>query len=57
MNWFGLLSELTAVPGPMQARGGRDWSEARWRDRCEAIQRTPTGNLYARKSAAPAAPF
>jgi tetrahedral aminopeptidase len=49
MSWFSLLDELTSIPGPTgQEQDVMDWCERRWSSRCEWVQRSPTGNLYAK---------
>jgi tetrahedral aminopeptidase len=49
MSWFSLLEELTSIPGPSgQEHEVMDWCERRWSPFAESIERSPTGNLYAR---------
>jgi tetrahedral aminopeptidase len=49
MTWFNLLEELTSIPGPTgQEQDVMDWCEKRWGPQCESIERSPTGNLYAK---------
>ncbi len=49
MSWFNLLEELTTIPGPTgQEQSVMDWCEKRWKPNAESIERSPTGNLYAR---------
>jgi hypothetical protein len=48
MAWFELLNEVTSIPGPTgQEQAVMDWCEKRWAGRCESIERSPIGNLYA----------
>jgi tetrahedral aminopeptidase len=48
LDWFALLDELTAIPGPTgQEDAVMDWCHARWSDRAAELRRSPTGNLYA----------
>lgn len=48
MNWFDLLSEVTAIPGPTgQEQDVMEWCERNWREHCQEIRRSATGNLYA----------
>jgi tetrahedral aminopeptidase len=49
MTWFELLEEVTSIPGPTgQEQEVMDWCEKRWTSRAQSIERSPTGNLYAR---------
>ncbi len=49
MSWFELLDELCSIPGPTgQEAEIMDWCEKRWSSAVESIERSPTGNLYAR---------
>ncbi|MEX2425849.1 MAG: M20/M25/M40 family metallo-hydrolase [Thermomicrobiaceae bacterium] len=49
MSWYELLDELTSIPGPTgQEQDVMDWCQKRWSSRCEWIERSPTGNLYAK---------
>ncbi len=49
MSWFNLLEEVTTIPGPTgQEQDVMDWCQQRWEQHSESIERSPTGNLYAR---------
>jgi tetrahedral aminopeptidase len=49
MTWFELLDEITSIPGPTgQEQEVMDWCEQRWAAKAQSIERSPTGNLYAR---------
>jgi tetrahedral aminopeptidase len=48
MNWFDLLGELTGIPGPTgQECAVMEWCATRWRDHCQELRYSATGNLYA----------
>jgi tetrahedral aminopeptidase len=49
MSWFELLDEVCSIPGPTgQEAEVMDWCARRWAQGVESIDRTPTGNLYAK---------